>query len=51
MIGELEATFEGPLGDALVEHVAGLLLVVGLFFSLLLLSSEGPRDHWQYISF
>src|SRR5438477_10945811 len=33
MVGELEATFEGPLGDALVEHVAGLLLVVGLFFS------------------
>src|SRR6202521_4684625 len=31
VVGELEATFEGPLRDALVEHVAGLLLVVGLF--------------------
>jgi hypothetical protein len=33
MVGELEATLEGPLGDALVEHVASLLLVVGLFLA------------------
>jgi hypothetical protein len=30
MVSELETTLEGPRGDALVEHVAGLLLVVGL---------------------
>ena len=33
MVGKLEATLKGPLGDALVENVAGLLLVVGLFFA------------------
>ena len=33
MVGKLEATLEGPLGDALVEHVSGLLLVVGLFLA------------------
>ena len=33
MVGKLEATLEGPLGDALVEHVAGLLLVDGLFLA------------------
>src|SRR5215204_2324702 len=32
MVGELESTFEGPLGDALVEQLAGLVLVVGRFF-------------------
>src|SRR3984957_4576497 len=38
MVGELEATFEVPRGDALVEHVATFLLVVGL-----LLASERQR--------
>jgi hypothetical protein len=33
MVGELEATLEGPPGDALVEHVAGLLLIVGLLLA------------------
>src|SRR6266566_3777415 len=33
MVGELEATLEGPRGDPLVEHLAGLLLVVGLLFA------------------
>ena len=33
MVGELEATLEGPLGDALVEHIAGLLFVVGLLLA------------------
>src|SRR5438309_640741 len=33
MVGKLEATLEGPLGDALVEHLAGLLLVVDLFLA------------------
>src|ERR1700730_11143259 len=33
MVGELEATLEGPRGDALVEQVAGLLLAVGLFLA------------------
>ena len=33
MVGKLEATLKGPLGDALVENVAGLFLVVGLFFA------------------
>src|SRR3984893_18582098 len=33
MVGKLDATLEGPLGNALVEHVAGLLLVVGLFLA------------------
>jgi hypothetical protein len=28
VVGELEVTFEVPRGDALVEHVAALLLVV-----------------------
>src|SRR5207247_7840794 len=32
--GELEATLEGPRGDALVEHFAGLLLVVGLLLAV-----------------
>jgi hypothetical protein len=31
IVGELEATFEVPRGDALVEYVATLLLVVGCF--------------------
>src|SRR5215216_996925 len=30
MVSELEATFEVPRGDALVEHVSALLLVVSL---------------------
>src|SRR5246500_1179077 len=34
MVGELEATFEVPRGDALVEHLAALLLVVGLLSRL-----------------
>src|SRR5258708_33163935 len=34
MVGELEATLEGPRGNALVEHVAGLLLVVGLLLAV-----------------
>src|ERR1700678_3154636 len=38
MVGQLEATFEVSRGDALVEHVAALLLVVGL-----LLASERQR--------
>src|SRR5271156_6072267 len=38
MVRELEATFEVPRGDALVEYVAALLLVVGL-----LLASERQR--------
>jgi membrane dipeptidase len=38
MVGELEATFEVPRGDALVEHIPALLLVVGL-----LLASERQR--------
>src|SRR5580704_14741423 len=38
MVRELEATFEVPRGDALVEHVATFLLVVGL-----LLASERQR--------
>lgn len=33
MVGELEATLEGPRGDALVEHVTGLLLFVGLLLA------------------
>jgi hypothetical protein len=33
MVSELETTFEGPRGDALVEHVAGLLPVVGLLLA------------------
>src|ERR1700716_1195965 len=33
MIGKLEATLEGPRGDALVEHVTGLLFVVGLLLA------------------
>src|SRR6202049_1843257 len=33
VVGELEATFEVPRGDALVEHVAALLLVVGLLLA------------------
>src|ERR1700730_6723550 len=33
MVGELEATLEGPRGNALVEHVAGLRLVAGLLLA------------------
>jgi hypothetical protein len=33
MVGKLEATLEGPLGDALIENVARLLLVSGLFLA------------------
>src|ERR1700732_2176052 len=33
IVGELEATLEGSRGDALVEHLAGLFLVVGLFLA------------------
>src|SRR5580700_3991736 len=33
VVGELEATFEVPGGDALVEHVAALLLVVGVLLA------------------
>src|SRR5271155_565697 len=33
VVGELEAAFEVPRGDALVEHVATLLLVVGLLLA------------------
>src|SRR5271156_3002011 len=33
MVGELEAAFEVPRGDALVEHFATLLLVIGLFLA------------------
>src|SRR5207344_389326 len=33
MVSELETTLEGPRGDAPVEHVAGLLLVVGLLLA------------------
>src|ERR1700730_1782624 len=38
MVGELEATFEVPRGDALVENLATLLLVV-----VLLLAPERQR--------
>ena len=38
VVSELEATFEVPRGDALVEYVAALLIVVGL-----LLASERQR--------
>jgi hypothetical protein len=33
MVGELETTLESPLGDALVEHIARLLLVIRLFLA------------------
>ena len=33
IVGKLEAALKGPLGDALVENVAGLFLVVGLFLA------------------
>jgi hypothetical protein len=34
IVGELEATLEGSRGDALVEHLAGLFLGVGLLLAV-----------------